>query len=73
MIRDVVFLLLFPSPLHPLLSTNKMHFFRLSHESPSPSEGEIDGFVIAWTSELENILQLGEDEMGDLHVVMRLR
>ena len=26
MIRDVVFLLLFPSPLHPLLSTNKIHF-----------------------------------------------
>ena len=33
MIRNVVFLLLFPSPLYPLLSTNKMHFFRLSHES----------------------------------------
>ena len=26
MIRDVVFLLLFPSPLHPLLSSNKIHF-----------------------------------------------
>ena len=33
MIRDVVFLLLFPSPLHPLLSTNKIHFFRLSHDT----------------------------------------
>ena len=52
MIRDVVFLLLFPSPLHPLLSTNKIHFFR-----PSPCEGEIDGFVIACSSELENILR----------------
>ena len=31
MTRDVVFLLLFPSPLHPLLSTIKIHFFRLPH------------------------------------------
>ena len=28
MTRDVVFVLLFPSPLHPLLSTNKTHFFQ---------------------------------------------
>ena len=33
MTRDVVFLLLFPSPLHPLLSTNKIHFFRHSHDN----------------------------------------
>ena len=33
MIRDVVFLLLFPFPLHRLLSTNKIHFFRLSHDT----------------------------------------
>ena len=35
MIRDVVFLLLFPSPIHPLLSTNKMHFsgFLTSHDT----------------------------------------
>ena len=33
MICDVVLLLLFPSPLHPLLSTNKIHFFRLSHDT----------------------------------------
>ena len=35
MIRDVVFLLRFPSPLHPLLSTNKMHFsgFLTSHDT----------------------------------------
>ena len=57
MIRDVVFLLLFPSSLHPLLSTNKMHFQAFSRVT-TPSEGEIDGFVIAWSSELENILQL---------------
>ena len=30
MTRDVVFLLLFPSSFHPLPSTNKIHFFRLS-------------------------------------------
>ena len=24
---------IFPSPLHPLLSTNKIHFFRLSHDT----------------------------------------
>ena len=33
MTREVVFLLLFPSPLHPLLSTNKIHFFRHSHDT----------------------------------------
>ena len=33
MIRDVVFLLLFPFPLHRLLSTYKIHFFRLSHDT----------------------------------------
>ena len=33
MTRDVIFLLLFPSPLHPLLSTNKIYFFRSSHDA----------------------------------------
>ena len=42
MTRDVVFLLLLPSPLHPLLSTNKVHFFRLYHDTVRG--GEIDGF-----------------------------
>ena len=33
MTHDVVFFLLFPSPLHPLLSTKKIHFFSLSHDT----------------------------------------
>ena len=33
MTHDVVFLLLSPSPLHPLFSTNKIHFFILSHDT----------------------------------------
>ena len=57
MIRDVVFLLLFPSPLHPLLFTNKIHF---SGFLTTPCEGEIDGFVIL---ELGAGEHTGEDEV----------
>ena len=58
MTLDVVFLLLFPSPLHPLLSTNKIHFFfRLSHDTVRGRDRWFRGNWIAWSFELENILE----------------
>ena len=62
MIRDVFFLL-FPSPLHPLLSTNKNALFQAFSRVTTPSEGEIDGFRNSLEFGAGEHTAAGEDEM----------
>ena len=65
MTRDVVFLLLCPSPLHPLLSTNKIHFFGHSHDTV---RGRDRWFRNTCSLEFRAGEQTGEDEIDTVEL-----